>query len=261
MPDLTRRCLSGNTVHIDGSASRDADGDDAPLPVVVDHRAEWVARATWLDPEAGPAKTLWADLPGTYVAQLIVHDGTVDSSPDTMMITTANRPPVLASIGNRTVGLGRHAGPAAHGDGILEDPLTFSVAPLPANASLNTTTGRFTFTPGANQVGTLSLTFKVSDGKLTDEKPITVTVVECHATTITAVDLLTGPVGTEVTITGTNLNCGTAQTLTLNGAPAVITSLSPTQIKTSIPLSGEGGLLPSAPQAGRSQYHRPWRLM
>ena len=157
------------------------------------------------------------DLPGTYVAQLIVNDGAVDSLPDTAMLTTANRPPVLASIGNKTVVLGNTLVlqlTATDPDG---DALTFAVDPLPANASLDATTARFTFTPAAQQVGTLVLTFTVSDGNLTDEEPITITVLECPPPTIASIDPLTGPVGTVVTITGTNLNCGAAQTLTLNG--------------------------------------------
>ena len=237
-PDQT--VFVGNTVHLDGSTSRDADGDAL--------RYRWSLTAvpagsvaTLSDP-AAVQPSFVADLPGTYVAQLIVNDGTVDSLPDTVMITTANRPPVLAPIGNRTIGLGDTLVLQLTATDPDRDPLTFSVDPLPANASLDATTGRFTFTPGANQVGTLVLTFKVSDGKLTDEKPITVTVVECQPPAITAVDPLTCPVGTEVTITGTNLNCGTAQTLTLNGVPAVITSLSPTELKTFIPLGGQDGL-------------------
>jgi len=173
-PDQT--VFVGNTVHLDGSASRDADGDAlsyrwslTTVPVG--------SRATLSDPTAVQPSFV-ADLPSTYVAQLIVNDGALDSLPDTARITTANRPPVLAPIGNRSVVLGNTLVlqlTAADPDG---DPLTFTVDPLPANASLEATTGRFTFTPGVNQVGTLVLTFKVSDGKLADEKPITMTVVE-----------------------------------------------------------------------------------
>jgi hypothetical protein len=237
-PDQT--VLVGQTVTLDGSQSSDVDGD------ALSHRWSFTivptgSQANLSDPMA-IQPTFVVDLPGTYVVQLIVNDGTLDSTPATVRVTTVNRPPILASIGNRTVVVGNTLVlqlAATDPDG---DPLTFAVDPLPANASLDATTGRFIFTPGASQVGTLVLTFKVSDGQLTAEAPITVTVTECQPPTITAITPLTGPVGTEVTITGTNLNCGTAQTLTLNGVPAVITSLSPTEIKTSIPLGGEGGL-------------------
>jgi RHS repeat-associated protein len=228
------------TVHLNGSASSDADGD------ALSYRWSFTtvpagSQATLSDPTAIQPMFV-VDLPGTYVVQLIVNDGTLDSAPATVRVTTVNRPPILASIGNRTVVLGNTLVlqlTATDPDG---DPLTFAVDPLSANASLDATTGRFTFTPGASQVGTLVLTFKVSDGQLAAEAPVTVTVTECPPPTITAITPLTGPVGTEVTITGTNLNCGTAPTLTLNGVPAIITSLSSTEIKTSIPLGGEGGL-------------------
>jgi hypothetical protein len=245
----------GATVHLNGSASSDADGD------ALSYRWSFTtvptgSQATLSDPTAIQPMFV-VDLPGTYVVQLIVNDGTLDSTPATVRVTTVNRPPILASIGNRTVVLGNTLVlqlTATDPDG---DPLTFAVDPLPANANLDATSGRFTFTPGASQVGTLVLTFKVSDGQLTAEAPVTVTVTECQPPTITAITPLTGPVGTEVTITGTNLNCGTGQTLTLNGVPAVITSLSPTEIKTSIPLSGQGGLFAFSTPGGTVTVPQP----
>jgi len=161
-------------VQLDGSASSDADG--ALLRYRWSLTAAPTGSAAALSDPNAVKPTFQVDLPGTYVAQLIVNDGTVDSLPATVRITTANRPPVLAPISNRTVGLGDTLVLQLTATDPDVDPLTFSVDPLPANASLDATTGRFTFTPAANQVGTLVLTFKVSDGKLGDEKPITVTV-------------------------------------------------------------------------------------
>ena len=52
--------------------------------------------------------TFVADKFGTYVVQLIVNDGTVNSAPDTVTITTQNSPPV-ANAGPRPDGLCRCA--------------------------------------------------------------------------------------------------------------------------------------------------------
>jgi hypothetical protein len=44
-------------------------------------------------------------VPGTYVAQLIVNDGTFDSPPDTVIIATRKIAPVANAGPSRTVGV------------------------------------------------------------------------------------------------------------------------------------------------------------
>ena len=61
--------------------------------------------ATLSDPSiAGP--NFVADLPGSYVLQLIVNDGTQNSSPSTVTITTTNTPPVADAGPNQIVAVG-----------------------------------------------------------------------------------------------------------------------------------------------------------
>jgi RHS repeat-associated protein len=86
--------------------------------------------------------------------------------------------PVLSPVGDRSVVLGTSLVlqlAATDPDG---DPLTFSASPLPLpiNASLDSRTGRFTFSPAGDQAGALQLTFIVTDGVLTDSETITITV-------------------------------------------------------------------------------------
>ncbi len=76
----------GDTVILDGSASFDVDGDELTYSwsfvLVPDN-----STAELSDP-AAVSPTFVMDLPGDYVLQLIVNDGTVDSDTDTMVVTT-----------------------------------------------------------------------------------------------------------------------------------------------------------------------------
>jgi hypothetical protein len=69
--------------------------------------------------------SLSIDKPGEYHAQLTVHDGTVTSAPDTVVLTTLNSSPVANAGPDQSV----HVGDVAHLDGagstdVDEDALT-----------------------------------------------------------------------------------------------------------------------------------------
>ncbi|MDA2924147.1 cadherin-like domain-containing protein, partial [Acidobacteria bacterium AH-259-L09] len=89
-----------------------------------------------------------------------------------------NQPPVLDPVGNQTVALGNTLTLTLTASDPETDPLSFTATPLPLpeNATLSAPTGVFTFTPQANQVGVITLTFVVSDGLGTDSETITITV-------------------------------------------------------------------------------------
>ncbi|KKG86137.1 hypothetical protein DU57_16110 [Methanosarcina mazei] len=56
------------------------------------------------------------------------------------------------------------------------DRLTLSASGLPEGSSFNRTSGAFAWTPAVGQAGVYTITFKVSDGYLTDSENVTVTV-------------------------------------------------------------------------------------
>ena len=76
------------------------------------------------------------DRPGTYVAQLIVNDGTVNSAPDTVTISTLNSAPVANAGPDQAVSVGQAVGLDGSASSDVDgDPLTFSWALTSAPAA------------------------------------------------------------------------------------------------------------------------------
>jgi PKD repeat protein len=80
-----RSAAPGDEVQLDGGASRDANGD--PLSYRWSLLSAPAGSEAELTSEEGEQVGLRVDLPGTYVAQLLVNDGLQDSEPDTVSIT------------------------------------------------------------------------------------------------------------------------------------------------------------------------------
>jgi hypothetical protein len=79
----------GQIIVLDGTASSDADGD--PLTFQWSLTKPAGSTATLQNPNAA-VTTFVVDIPGTYVAQLIVNDGALNSAPDTATISTFSPP-------------------------------------------------------------------------------------------------------------------------------------------------------------------------
>ncbi len=117
--------VSGALVQLDGTASTDGDGDAITYA--------WILTAAPSGSSAslsGPFSAMpqfTADLPGDYVAQLVVNDGAEDSAPDTITISTSNSPPVADAGLDQTAPVGAtifvFGGASNDANG---DPLTFS---------------------------------------------------------------------------------------------------------------------------------------
>jgi lysophospholipase L1-like esterase len=159
--------LVSDTVQLDGSGSSDVDGDALSY--------SWV-----LTPAAGSAATLSdatavnptfvADVAGTYVADLVVNDGTVDSAPDSMVVTAAgNNAPVANddSYGfvedeTLTVAAPGVLGNDTDADG---DTLTAVLSTGVSNGILTfSADGSFIYTPDPGFGGVDNFTYVANDG-------------------------------------------------------------------------------------------------
>lgn len=157
---------------------------------------------------SGP--TFYADLPGNYVAQLIVSNPYLSSPPATVTITTYNTPPVANAGPNQNVLVGANVTLDGSGSSDADhDPITYSWSllsvPTGSGATLSAAT---TVSPmfAADVPGTYVAQLIVNDG-FANSTPATVT--------ITAVQIV------KITLTPNPLNMSTAApgtlTITLAG--------------------------------------------
>jgi len=124
---------------------------------------------------------------GSYQMKFTVSDGSLTDD-ETIFITVLpinappNRPPTLDPIGNKTVTAGSLLAftiSATDPDG---NALTYSAAGLPSGAIFDAFLRTFTWTPAISQTGSYQMTFTVSDGSLTDDKTIFITVLSISPT-------------------------------------------------------------------------------
>jgi len=169
-----------STVTLDGSGSSDADLDSLTYSWTLTSRPDG-SSATLTNPTAvNPA--FLADVDGSYVAQLIVNDGTVNSAPSTIIITatTANSAPVAdADVDSPNVNIGSlvtlDGSSSSDADA---DSLTYSwlfvSKPTDSTAIFdNVTIANPTFT--ADKSGSYVVQLIVNDGTV-DSLPDTVTI-------------------------------------------------------------------------------------
>ena len=93
--------LVDDTVQLDGSSSSDADGNSLAYNWLLVSKPGG-SSAALSDPKA-VKPTFDVDVAGSYLVRLIVSDGTVDSAPDTVIISTENSTPVANAGTNQSV--------------------------------------------------------------------------------------------------------------------------------------------------------------
>ncbi len=90
-----------DTVTLDGSSSSDVDGD--LLTYNWSFTSKPIGSITTISNETETFASFVVDIPGGYVVQLIVNDGTVYSNPDTVTISTLNSRPIADAGGDQAV--------------------------------------------------------------------------------------------------------------------------------------------------------------
>ncbi|MBI1317628.1 MAG: PKD domain-containing protein [Candidatus Hydrogenedens sp.] len=157
----------GQTVNLDGSGSTDPDGDSLAYTWSLTSVPEGSRTSIVAANTATPSITL--DVAGSYVIGLVVNDGTVDSAPDSIIITTENTAPlarggadIVSPLGS-TITLDGSASTDADGDTIN---FAWSLIQRPATSAAllaNPTSPRPTLT--LDREGLYVAQLIVSDGK------------------------------------------------------------------------------------------------
>lgn len=202
-----RSAVVGEAVALDGTGSADVDGDVITFRWALTSLPAGSAAA--LSDPAAVMPSFVVDRPGTYVAQLIVNDGTVDSAPDTVTISTTNSKPAAHAGPDQTAAVGTQV--TLDGGGSLDvdgDPLTFRWAftsrPAGSAATLSDPLAVSpTFT--VDRPGTYALQLIVNDGTV-DSDPDTI-----------AVSTLNSP---PVANAGLDRSAVVGETVTLDGSPS-----------------------------------------
>ena len=96
--------LATQVVQLDGSKSSDIDGN--PLSFFWSFVTKPSGSNAALSDPSAVKPTFVIDVSDTYVAQLIVNDGLVNSAPDTVTISTMNSPPIANAGPDQTVYVG-----------------------------------------------------------------------------------------------------------------------------------------------------------
>jgi hypothetical protein len=193
-----------DVVMLDGSGSSDVDGD--PLTFAWSFLSRPPGSIATLSDPTAVMPSFTADVPGTFVVQLIVNDGLRDSAPDTVTIDTGNTAPVADAGPDQTVALAALV--MLDGSGSFDpngDPLTYAWAltsvPPGSSATLsdpNVVMPTFT----ADEAGTYVAQLVVNDG-FVDSAPDSVTISTANTRPVAdAGDDQTAQVGDTVTLDG-----------------------------------------------------------
>jgi len=113
---------------------------------------------------------------GTHKVTFIVSDGSLQDSEEVpFTVVRANEPPVLASIGAKSVNENDLLQFTVSATTESEN-FVFSATGLPSGSSFNAASRTFSWTPNFDQAGSFVVTFAVTDGTDSDSEEVNITV-------------------------------------------------------------------------------------
>jgi uncharacterized repeat protein (TIGR01451 family) len=143
---------------------------DAPAGASIGSSGEF----TWTTTEA--------DGPGVYSATIVVSDGILtDSQTIEITVNEVNEAPVLVTIPDKSILQGETVSftATATDSDVPTQTLTYSLGDAPAAASIDSSSGAFTWTTAeSDTLGVYSATVIVSDGVLTDSQSVQITLTD-----------------------------------------------------------------------------------
>ncbi len=195
--------------------------------------------ATYVDSLNGRGRFSWTPgytQAGVYNVTFIASDGTLaDSEVVAITVVGVNVPPVLATIGPKSVNAGANLNFGTSASDPNSTIPTMTAVNLPTGATYTNNlngTGTFNWTPTFAQAGSYNVTFIASDGLLADSEVVAITVVFVNVPPVLAaigaksvnegINLSFGtsasdPNGTTPTMTAVGLPTGATYTDHLNG--------------------------------------------
>ena len=202
---------AGATVQLTSAGSNDPEG--SPLGYFWSMLNKPSGSTTDFNNANAANPTFVADRKGTFVAQLIVNDGALNSAPDTVQVTAGNNAPVAAAdtfsvAQDGSLVVGAATGVLANDTDADGDALTAILVGAAPSGFLLSANGGFTYTPPAGFNGATTFQYKANDGTA-DSNTVTSTInvtaglptVSIVATTPNASE--TGPVSGMFTFTRT----------------------------------------------------------
>ncbi len=169
----------GATVQLDGTRSKDDDGDSLAYRWTLTCPEGSIAS---LSDSTSPRPTFVVDRPGTYIAQLVVSDGWASSAPSAVTITSENLKPVAKASANPTT---VHAGASVQLDGSASSdpdgnlPLSYAwsfVAKPGGSQAILADPAIFNPTFVADQPGDYVVQLIVKDSLMAESAAATVTI-------------------------------------------------------------------------------------
>jgi len=116
-----------------------------------------------------------------YPVTFSVSDGSLsDSETVTINVTNVNRAPVLETIGSQNLTEGDSFNLIVNASDADNNSLTYSAENLPAGAVFTPSTRSLSWIPANDQAGTYAVTFRVSDGSLSDAETVSLTVANLN---------------------------------------------------------------------------------